>query len=165
MLKIILIALSLFFAEGAFSQVIYAPCKDSNKVENIFYPCFVEYDPVCGCDGVTYRDWCAAENKYALNQGNYIEGPCTDFHYDISPNQVFDFLKIKIRKKTAGYFVVNIFDTYGHQFYTRAYPYSDLFSNYLQIEIPMFGFRQGLYILEVVTDSEQKIEKFFKVNY
>ena len=151
-------------ASACFGQYIYSPCKDPLKIENIFYTCYEDYDPVCGCDGVTYRNYCAAENQYALNPGNYTVGPCSNFDYDISPNQITDFLRLKIKKKRAGYFALTIYDVFGHIFFNQVFNYTDINSKYEPYEISVLGFEQGLYIIEVISDGEQQIQKFYKVN-
>lgn len=168
MKKLFLLFIFCFTAGSAgFAQYIYSPCKDSLKVEDIFYHCYDDYNPVCGCDGVTYRNPCSAENQYALNSGNWTDGPCTNFDYDISPNQVNNILNLKMKKKRAGYFVVTIYDVFGHIYFDGSYNFS---SNDLTLippptyEISVNGFEQGLYIIQVISDGEEQIKKFFKVN-
>jgi Kazal-type serine protease inhibitor domain len=161
---LILLFFSVFANESTFAQSIYTPCKDPLKVENITYYCYEDYAPVCGCDGITYRNYCVAENQYALNRGNYTFGPCTGFDYDLSPNQVVDFLRFKIYKKKPGFFTVTIYDIFGQISFTRVYTYNDVTSIYLSHEISVGGFEQGLYIMEIISDNEQQIKKFFKVN-
>jgi hypothetical protein len=153
------------FSGIACAQTFYSPCKDSSKIENIYYPCYEVYGPVCGCDGITYRNWCVAENQYALSQGNYTIGPCSNYDYDISPNQVFDLLKLNIQKKNKGYFAVSIFDTFGHLRFLQTFSYSaGPPPEYMQFEISTTALDQGLYIIEVVSKGEQQVKKFFKVN-
>jgi hypothetical protein len=160
------ILLFLSLATGAsYAQTFTVPCKDPQRIEDIFYHCYDQYQPVCGCDGVTYRNACSAEYQYTLFYLNWTDGPCTNFDFDISPNQVVDQLPLRIKKKREGYFSVNIYDVYGHIYFSGVLNYTANPSEPYQLfEIPVLGFEQGVYIIEVITDGEQQLKKFFKVN-
>ena len=49
-------------------------CIDSNLVGNAD-ECIEIYDPVCGCDGITYDNYCVADS---LGITSYVEGECCD---------------------------------------------------------------------------------------
>lgn len=51
------------------------PCKDSGYVSYYNYQCGTYISPLCGCDGVTYRNYCEAA-KAGVKQ--YTEGPCAN---------------------------------------------------------------------------------------
>jgi len=49
-------------------------CIDSSLIGNAD-ECIEIYDPVCGCDGVTYDNYCVADS---LGVTSYVNGECHD---------------------------------------------------------------------------------------
>ena len=54
---------------------INEPCIDSSLIDSSS-ACFDIYEPVCGCDGVTYGNSCYATIFYGVS--SYVEGECCD---------------------------------------------------------------------------------------
>ena len=51
------------------------PCIDSSLIDGTS-SCLDIYEPVCGCDGVTYGNSCYATIFYGVS--SYVEGECCD---------------------------------------------------------------------------------------
>ena len=49
-------------------------CIDNNLIGNAD-ECIEIYDPVCGCDGITYDNFCVADSSGITS---YISGECCD---------------------------------------------------------------------------------------
>jgi hypothetical protein len=71
-----------------------AQCRDTTAA-NPFHYCGQPFQPVCGCDNVTYRNPCVAEYRGGIinaTQGlNYVPGVCGTFDIDFVPNPVGSF--------------------------------------------------------------------------
>src|SRR5689334_16968285 len=70
----------------ALQSTAFGQCVDSINIDT-YYKCGLgngyQYDPVCACDGITYRNACAAEHWGGVNYGFWVNNTiCGNFHFD-----------------------------------------------------------------------------------
>jgi hypothetical protein len=150
MKSLLIVAFSLIGAQWSVGQ-----CLDTLNFPNLQPPCFVDFIPVCGCDGVTYRNSCYAEYATVLQ---YQEGPCENIVIDFFPNPVTYWLNTTIITKIESNVNLYIYDRNGEVYY---YQYLTLVTNQT-LNIPVNGFEQGLYIMMAESDGEVQLSKFIK---
>jgi hypothetical protein len=118
--------------------------------------CSHVYDPVCGCDGVTYRNSCYAELYGALTK--WENGICGKIDIFFKPNPVDVQLDLTVRLRVAGYANIIIMDVFGVQYYN-----SYLTNTYLRhLNIDVNNFPLGVYLLIAQTEDEVVVRRFVK---
>ena len=164
MLRVLILLISftplLLFAQ--FGTV----CVDSNRV-NPYYRCNnPEFNPVCGCDGVTYRNECEMHNIGGVNYTNPNEnGVCQNdfFYYFFSPNPVYDRIDFSMqfadRQTTVA--TLQIYNSQGHLVLSQLLNNITSSSSFPQT-IYFNGLETGLYILVVQANGVFKRTKFLK---
>ena len=69
MIKIFITLLIVFF-----KSIAFADCIDESNISDD-YVCTENWNPVCGCDGITYSNKCVAESE---GVNSWSKGPCNN---------------------------------------------------------------------------------------
>ena len=154
--KIVFFLFCFFLIRVGFAQN-YSACIDSFNIRP-GTPCPGDFEPVCGCDNKTYRNICAAT---AAGVMNYNMGPCESIAIDINPNPVDQTLFLKAVLKTAENVTIFITDINGKEYFRRYFTSI----TYLDYPIEVGSFRDGIYLVFAITNSNYVYKKLSKHNY
>lgn len=140
------------------AQFFQPTCIDSLMITN--NTCYgTSYQPICGCDNVTYRNECFAVAAGIIN-GAFTDGPCEFMDFDFTPNPVGRDLvngplNIRVICKSTADINVWIFDTFFREkYYQRSLQFQD------QIFQPdVRGWGNGLFFIVVEAAGVIKIKR------
>jgi hypothetical protein len=140
----------------------WPPCIDETRIQPTFQ-CFQPlFDPVCGCDGYTYRNACQAYNNYGVSF--WTGGVCNGFFLDFYPNPTSAFepmqVRVKFQDNVFDNFSIRVLDFQGHTYLHWRYLNIDR----LEIQLDLIGLRPGVYFLIAESGRGQYwFERFIKI--
>jgi hypothetical protein len=147
---------------------IIAQGTDSLVQPNPYAHCGPDYNPICACDGKTYRNQCAAEQWGAILPGNWVNGPCESFDFDFLHNPVVSFdPELRVYVKNPSAVQVQIYSAFGRVVLERNYYFNSSSSTSLPLPaLPNIDFKdiqKGIYILVVSSSGEKKTRKIIRL--
>jgi len=128
----------------------FIPCVDSIRANAMFQCNDPAYIPVCGCNGITYRNQCAAYNVGGVS--DWTSGVCAGIDMDFFPNPIGPNSELSINLSFPEFFngdiTLRLVDLYGKT-YEQKFFYN---VNRMSFQIDMNPMMTGIYFI-VVTGS------------
>lgn len=152
------ICLILFVA--AKLSVSAQACVDSLFISPTYVCPDPAYNPVCGCDNKTYRNYCDAHFRHGVQK--YTDGTCSGFEFDILPNYTSTELSFTLVQTTNPTFIkMAIMDAFGKIVLLENVTVINRY--YATIDVSYF--LQGVYFIFVYdSKNNYRYRKFVKYN-
>lgn len=156
--KLFLILILMIVGYESYAQFSFElGCYDSTQVQ--FVPaCPLDFEPVCACNGETYRNECYARAEGFMMYENRV---CEGLDFEFYPNPVVFNLALDIITAQEGDVEIQIYDSFGKIYFSEVY--RNITRN--QINLDVNNYELGIYYVRMVALSEDfaLVKKFVKM--
>ena len=155
-MRYILLLLFLYIGINSKAQL----CINSFSISPTYVCPDPTFDPVCGCDGKTYRNYCEAHFKHGVQR--YTSGSCSGFEFDIRPNITSDYLYFTLVETNNPTFIkCVIIDSFGKLMELKNITVISPYYETLDVS----NLLQGVYFIFVYdSKNNYRYKKFVKFN-
>jgi hypothetical protein len=154
-------------AQPQFCGIYGNQCKDT--ISPIYVAPFLpaNFDPVCGCDGKTYKNinYMWAQNVCRVQ----FSGPCEEVAMDMYPNPISNYLPLsypiahfKFITRTDNNIYFQISDLWGKLFFRQNIPIQP--GNILSSDLDLGGLPTGIYMANAIANGQRAYFKIAVVN-
>lgn len=137
------------------------PCVDPNQIDSSAI-CITLYDPVCGCNDITYSNECVAfyyGGVTSWTDGECQSNPVVDLpgnkFLKLYPNPATEALQIEMEFHQKENIQLRIFNSMGIILQKHK-----AFNQYLKKDIDVSGWARGFYFMEISVGNGRIVEKF-----
>jgi hypothetical protein len=160
--SVIVLILSFLNPQGAEAQFINDPCVDTNRIDPFFQCNLPDFEPVCGCNFVTYRNECIAFNNHGVNFIEY-DGVCQNefLFLDAYPTLTSSNITIFMQMYAPSTARLEIRDAYGKLWHFRNFTFTEEYLETLQVPY----FPPGVYYIIAFVGEAYRVKKFIKYTF
>lgn len=156
--KLVMTLLFFVFTFSSSSSLLAQPnfdCVDTTRINDYYICANPIYQPVCGCNGITYRNECRAYFAGGVNY--WVNGTCENFGFDILTNPVALEITLSVYTKFSENVNIQIYSSFGTQIAENGFTSAQ--ESVQQIFIGTDGWESSTYVVLLFVNGEQQAKK------